>query len=360
MRPRMTDVRLAGVAKQFSGAWAVSDATFHAPAGSFLSLLGPSGCGKTTTLRLIGGFEAPDRGEILIGGRRINDTPPWRRGLGVVFQSYALFPFMTAFENIAFGLRRRRVGSDELQRRVRDALRLVGLPELGARYPAELSGGQQQRVALARALVIVPGVLLLDEPLSNLDAKLRAEMRFELKRIQREAGVTTIFVTHDQEEALTLSDQIVLMDHGNVIASGRPREIWQRPGSRRVADFLGVENLLPGTVSANDAVRIDGDGGVLKLPPDAALSPGERIVVGIRSHDVRIVPAPSAPGENVVPGTVGETNYRGADVVYQIGTPLSPRPLVVSTSLELALGERVHLHLTPERLMRLNPDAADE
>jgi ABC-type Fe3+/spermidine/putrescine transport system ATPase subunit len=354
----MTDVRLAGVSKQFSGTWAVRDAAFHAPAGSFLSLLGPSGCGKSTTLRLIGGFEAPDCGDILIGGRRINDTPPWRRGLGVVFQSYALFPFMTAFENIAFGLRRRRVGSDELQRRVRDALHLVGLPELGARYPAELSGGQQQRVALARALVIVPGVLLLDEPLSNLDAKLRAEMRFELKRIQREAGVTTIFVTHDQEEALTLSDRIVLMDRGSVIASGTPREIWERPGSRRVADFLGVENLLAGTVSANDAVRFGGDGPVLKLAPDPALSPGEDIVVGIRSHDVRIVPAPSAAAENVVPGTVGETNYRGVDVVYQIVTPLSPRPLVVSTNAQLALGELVHLHLTPDRLMRLEPDAA--
>src|SRR5712692_4169598 len=171
----MSDIRLAGVAKRYAQTWAVRDASFYAPAGSFLSLLGPSGCGKTTTLRLIGGFETPEHGDIVIGANRINETPPWRRGLGVVFQNYALFPFMTSFENVAFGLRRRRVPATEVDRRVRAALALVGLPELTARYPGELSGGQQQRVALARALVIEPRVLLLDEPLSNLDAKLRAE-----------------------------------------------------------------------------------------------------------------------------------------------------------------------------------------
>jgi ABC-type Fe3+/spermidine/putrescine transport system ATPase subunit len=354
----MSDVRLAGVSKRFAQTWAVRDASFHAPAGSFLSLLGPSGCGKTTTLRLIGGFETAERGDIAIGGSRINETPPWRRGLGVVFQSYALFPFMTAFENVAFGLRRRRVRGSELSRRVHDALALVGLPELGGRYPSELSGGQQQRIALARALVIEPRVLLLDEPLSNLDARLRSEMRFELKRIQRASGVTTIFVTHDQEEALTLSDRIVVMNAGLVVAAGAPREIWQRPGSRLVADFLGVENLLPATASAPDAARIDGSGAGLVLPADAGAGPGDRLVVGIRSHDIAIVATDEVAGPNLVPGTVGEINYRGADIVYQVATPLSDRPLVVSTELELERGQRVTLRLPPERLMRLAPGPA--
>jgi putative spermidine/putrescine transport system ATP-binding protein/spermidine/putrescine transport system ATP-binding protein len=352
----MSDVRLAGVAKRFAQTWAVRDATFYAPAGSFLSLLGPSGCGKTTTLRLIGGFETPDHGDIAIAGSRINETPPWRRGLGVVFQNYALFPFMTSFDNVAFGLRRRRVPSDEVEQRVRAALALVGLPELIERYPAELSGGQQQRVALARALVIEPRVLLLDEPLSNLDAKLRAEMRFELKRIQRQAGLTTIFVTHDQEEALTLSDQIVVMSDGRVVASGAPREIWQRPGSRLVADFLGVENLLSATASGADSVRIDKCGAELMLTPDSAVAPGDKLVVGIRSHEIAIAGASEGSAPNVVPGTVGETNYRGANIVYQIATPLSDRPLVISTILDLTLGERVHLRLPPDCLMRLAPD----
>jgi ABC-type Fe3+/spermidine/putrescine transport system ATPase subunit len=354
----MSDVRLAGVAKRFAQTWAVRDATFYAPAGSFLSLLGPSGCGKTTTLRLIGGFETPERGDIAIDGSRINETPPWRRGLGVVFQSYALFPFMTAFENVAFGLRRRRAPDDEVQRRVREALALVGLPELTERYPTELSGGQQQRIALARALVIEPHVLLLDEPLSNLDAKLRAEMRFELKRIQRESGLTTIFVTHDQEEALTLSDQIVVMSEGLVVAAGAPREIWQRPGSRLVADFLGVENLLPATASGPAAVRIDGHGEELALAPDSGIAPGAKLVVGIRSHEITIVAADDRTSQNVVPGTVGEANYRGANIVYQVATPLSDRPLVISTNVDCVRGERVQLHLPPDRLMRLKPDPA--
>ena len=243
----MSDVEVSGVSKRYDELWAVKGVSFTAPAGSFTSLLGPSGCGKTTTLRLIAGFAGLDEGEVRIGGRSVDALPPWRRNLGVVFQNYALFPFMTVFDNVAFGLRRRKVSGGETAARVAEAIDLVGLPDLEQRYPRQLSGGQQQRVALARALVIRPDVLLLDEPLSNLDAKLRAEMRFELKRIQRETGVTSIFVTHDQEEALTLSDQIVVMNHGvRSPARRRPRTIWEAPETGLRRRFPRRRESVPG------------------------------------------------------------------------------------------------------------------
>ena len=272
----MADVEVRGVSKRFDDLWAVKRVSFTAPAGSFVSLLGPSGCGKTTTLRLIAGFQSPDEGEVLIDGAVVNALPPWQRNLGVVFQNYALFPFMTVFDNVAFGLRRRKVARGETQQRVTEALDLVGLPGLEGRYPRQLSGGQQQRVALARALVIRPEVLLLDEPLSNLDAKLRGDMRFELKRIQRETGVTSIFVTHDQEEALTLSDQIVVMNLGEMQGGGTPKQVWENPGSAFVADFLGVENLFPGNVlrtAPNGQVDVAVDGGDTQLSATPETAP---------------------------------------------------------------------------------------
>ena len=282
----MADVEVREVSKRYDDVWAARRISFRVAAGSFTSLLGPSGCGKTTTLRLIAGFVEPDEGEVWIGGKAIDALPPWRRNLGVVFQSYALFPFMTVKENVAFGLRRRRVAAAEVDERVAAALDLVGLPDLDRRYPRQLSGGQQQRVALARALVIRPEVLLLDEPLSNLDARLRAEMRFELKRIQRETGVTSIFVTHDQEEALTLSDQIVVLDRGRVRTKGTPRAIWETPGSAFVADFLGVENLIPARALAADeggGVRFAIDGWqetvTAKDPGAVVVAPGEPAVL---------------------------------------------------------------------------------
>ncbi|MDK2914541.1 MAG: thiamine transport system ATP-binding protein [Thermococcaceae archaeon] len=212
--------------------------------GEFLTLLGPSGCGKTTTLRIIAGFEKPDSGEILFDGKSVNELPPYERGIGIVFQDYALFPHMSVFKNVAFGLEMRRLPKAEIERRVKWALELVGLKGFENRYPEQLSGGQQQRVALARALVVEPQVLLLDEPLSNLDAKIRERLRGEIRRIQRELGITTIYVTHDQEEAMAISDRIAVMNVGKLEQVGSPLELYYRPKTEFVARFLGLSNIL--------------------------------------------------------------------------------------------------------------------
>ena len=361
----MSDVEVSGVSKRYDDLWAVKGVSFTAPAGSFTSLLGPSGCGKTTTLRLIAGFAALDEGEVRIGGRPVDDLPPWRRNLGVVFQNYALFPFMTVFDNVAFGLRRRKVPRSETAERVAEAIDLVGLPDLAQRYPRQLSGGQQQRVALARALVIRPDVLLLDEPLSNLDAKLRAEMRFELKRIQRETGVTSIFVTHDQEEALTLSDQIVVMNLGTVAGAAAPKAIWEQPESAYVADFLGVENLFPGTVrdgaAGEGTVAVSVDDGAAVLHVATGRPPGGAVVLGIRSEEIamRGSGGKDDPGDvrNMLDGTVREFTYIGSAVVYQVDCPDLPAPLIATAQQEFPVGGRVRVHLPPGAIKLLRPDA---
>src|SRR5947209_13647912 len=249
----MSFLALQDLTKRFGDAIAVDALSLAVEKGEFVSLLGPSGCGKTTTLQMIAGFVEPSAGTINLGGRDLTKIKPAARGLGIVFQSYALFPHMTAAENIAFGLEMRGVAKTEQTKRVADALALVGLAGFADRYPRRMSGGQQQRVALARALVIKPDVLLLDEPLSNLDAKLREEMQVELRAIQRTVGTTTILVTHDQGEAMALSDRIVVMNRGRVEQIARPTEIYQRPASAFVADFLGKINMLPATVAAGTA-----------------------------------------------------------------------------------------------------------
>ncbi|NJE86070.1 ABC transporter ATP-binding protein [Thermococcus sp. CX2] len=251
--------------------------------GEFLTLLGPSGCGKTTTLRMIAGFEKPDKGEILFDGNVVNELPPYERNIGIVFQDYALFPHLTVFDNIAFGLEMKRLPRNEIERKVRWALELVGLEGLENRYPEQLSGGQQQRVALARALVIEPEVLLLDEPLSNLDAKIRERLRGEIKRIQRELGITTIYVTHDQEEAMAISDRIAVMNVGHVEQVGKPLELYYRPKTEFVARFLGLSNILE--LKAKDGkacidgfcfdVGRDGKVRVFFRPESVYVKPGE-------------------------------------------------------------------------------------
>ena len=355
----MSAIALTGVAKRYGQTWAVRELSMAAAAGSFVSLLGPSGCGKTTALRLIGGFEAPDRGDIVIAGVRANDTPPWQRGLGIVFQSYALFPFMTVFDNVAFGLRRRKKTAG-LEARVSAVLELVGLGALAARYPRQLSGGQQQRVALARALAIEPAVLLLDEPLSNLDAKLRAEMRLELKRIQRETGVTTILVTHDQEEALSLSDHMVIMNEGVAVASGSPRELWQQPRHPFVAGFLGVDNLLPAVVVDPQAVRAAAGEVLLTLNPDPGARAGTRLTVGIRAADVVLLPRGAAPAgtPNCFGGVVREVNYRGAASVYRVATALSAEAMIASAVSDFPVGTELDVWMAPASLLRLDLDSA--
>jgi putative spermidine/putrescine transport system ATP-binding protein len=252
-------VSLSNIVKRFGDYTAVHQMSLDIEEGSFVTLLGPSGCGKTTTLRMIAGLLDPSEGEISIKGKRVNDVPIHKRNLGLVFQNYALFPHKTVADNVAFGLNYRNVGKEEARRKVAEALELVQLPDLGARYPKELSGGQQQRIALARAIVIEPDVLLLDEPLSALDANLREDMRVELKRIQQSIGVTTVFVTHDQTEALAMSDQIIVMSEGRVEQIGAPEEVYNTPATEFVAQFLGASNLLSAKCTAVEGGEIQLD-----------------------------------------------------------------------------------------------------
>jgi spermidine/putrescine transport system ATP-binding protein len=308
------DIRLEKLTKRFHDVVAVDGIDLDVPRGSFYALLGPSGCGKTTTLRMIGGFEEPTSGQILLGERDVSVLPPHKRDVNTVFQSYALFPHLTIFENVAFGLRRRGVRGRELSRRVEQMLELVGLGHVGRRKPAQLSGGQQQRVALARALVNHPRVLLLDEPLGALDLKLRKQMQLELKRIQTEVGITFVHVTHDQEEAMTMADGIAVMNGGRIEQLGNPRELYERPRTAFVAGFLGVSNLLHGVVAGPNAVRLDGAGEVhvgASLPP-----PGTRISLGVRPEKLRLADS----GTNTLSGTVTERAYIGVSTQYVIDT----------------------------------------
>jgi spermidine/putrescine transport system ATP-binding protein len=307
------DVRLENVVKRFDGVTAVDGISLEIPSGSFFALLGPSGCGKTTTLRMLGGFEEPDEGTIYLGEHDVTGLPPYRRDVNTVFQSYALFPHLSIFENVAFGLRRKGVGRAELRTRVGDALELVDLAGYGDRRPRQLSGGQAQRVALARALVNHPRVLLLDEPLGALDLKLRKQMQLELKRIQHEVGITFVHVTHDQEEAMTMADAIAVMNRGRIEQLGAPTELYERPGTAFVAGFLGVSNLLPGVVAGENRVRLD-DGTEIRV---ALAGRGGRIAVGVRPEKVRL----GAGGGNELPGTVTETAYVGVATQVIVTTP---------------------------------------
>ncbi|MEI4487791.1 ABC transporter ATP-binding protein [Frigidibacter sp. MR17.14] len=287
--PSPAHIRIDRLTFDYGGARPAVDAvSFEIQKGEFIGVLGPSGCGKSTTLRMFAGLLAPTSGSILIGGRDIVAAPPWERNLGLVFQSYALFPHMTVAENVAFGLKLRKIGKDEIRARVAEALRAVRLEAFGERRPAELSGGQQQRVAIARAIVIEPEILLLDEPLSNLDARLRDEMRFELRDIQTRTGITTLFVTHDQQEALTMCDRIVVMNGGKLEQIGTPAEIYDRPATPFVANFIGRANTLTTRV-AGQGVEIAGQ----PLPRPEALPPGlaegaETLTV-VRPHVIRLL-----------------------------------------------------------------------
>jgi iron(III) transport system ATP-binding protein len=287
-------VELVGIHKSFADLAAVADVNLAVPEGKVTTLLGPSGCGKTTLLRLIAGFLQPDRGEIRINGRRVNEVPPQRRSTVIVFQDYALFPHLSVFENVAYGLRRRRVGRPERTRRVDEMLAFLGLAGVGTQSPLQLSGGQQQRVALARALVVEPDVLLLDEPLSNLDAKLRVRVRTELKEIQRSLGKTTILVTHDQEEALSISDRIAVIDGGRIRQTGTPYEVYSRPADRFVADFVGIANFVPATVCGSNAGMVTLDTPLGRVTSAGGEGLGEGVTLVIRPAALRISPLPRA------------------------------------------------------------------
>jgi spermidine/putrescine ABC transporter ATP-binding subunit len=294
------------------GTRAVDGISVEIGAGEFFSLLGPSGCGKTTTLRMVAGFDVPDGGTIRVGGRDVTALPPERRDMGMVFQNYALFPHRTVAENVAFGLRMRKVPAAEIAGRVRDALEMVRLSSLEERRPAQLSGGQQQRVALARAIVINPTVLLCDEPLGALDKKLRQAMQFELKALHRRLGLTLLYVTHDQEEALTMSDRIAVMRAGRIAQLGPPREIYDRPRSRFVADFIGDTNILEGTAEGS-SIRLPG-GWTSPLPGPLPAGPA---AAALRPERVRL----AAPGAGLVDATVEEANFLGDSVLLKLLLP---------------------------------------
>jgi spermidine/putrescine transport system ATP-binding protein len=314
------DVALQEVTKRFGDFTAVDNVSLDIHEGEFFSLLGPSGCGKTTCLRMIAGFELPTLGDVKIENKSMGDTPPYRRPVNTVFQNYALFPHMTIYENIAFGLEMKRVSSSEIKSRVIEALEMVRLPQLADRRPRQLSGGQQQRIALARALVNRPKVLLLDEPLSALDLKLRKAMQLELKELQHQVGITFIFVTHDQEEAITMSNRIAVMSDGVVQQIGDPIEIYARPHNRFVADFIGETNFIEGQVAevSPHQTQVALSGGV-KLPARfvAGLTPGQTVTVAVRPEKIALHTAPPSNGTSI-PATVNEAVYIGTDTRYTV------------------------------------------
>jgi spermidine/putrescine transport system ATP-binding protein len=322
-------IELVGIVKEFNShgdvVQAVAGVDLEIGVGEFFSLLGPSGCGKTTTMRMIAGFEEPTRGEVKLYGKSVVGVPPNRRDVNMVFQSYALFPHMSVFENVAFGLRRKGVAKDEVTRRVGEIIATVGLGGREKRRPRELSGGQQQRVALARALVNRPRALLLDEPLGALDLKLRQAMQVELKRIQREVGITFIYVTHDQSEALTMSDRIAVMNEGRVEQLGSPRAIYERPATRFVAGFIGTSNLLSGdvqSVAGGRAVILSGDGEHIEVPLREGLSAaaGDHLDLTVRPEKIDLRLDAADCGGCRLRGTVTEVAYLGTSTNYNVVT----------------------------------------
>lgn len=321
-----TAVKVENLVKEFGDLIAVNDVSFEIEEGEFFSLLGPSGCGKTTTLRMLAGFEQPTEGTVSIDGRTVNEVPPYNRDVGMVFQSYALFPHKTVGENVGFGLKMEGVDPEEREERVANILDLVGLPEFEERTPTELSGGQQQRVALARALVIEPSVLLLDEPLSNLDLKLRKEMQFELKRIQTELDITTVYVTHNQEEALSMSDKILVLNQGQPEQIAAPRTIYNEPANEFVADFMGESNILEGRVigEQNGTLDIQIDGARQKRVTvsggsvsNEKMHDGDRVSLSLRAEDLELV-TPDNQAETSIQGTVKTKTFQGKATTFLV------------------------------------------
>ncbi|HEY8807333.1 MAG TPA: ABC transporter ATP-binding protein [Candidatus Limnocylindria bacterium] len=316
-------LRLAHVTKRFGESVAVDDISFEVPRGSFATLLGPSGCGKTTTLRMIAGFYEPDVGDIELAGKRINNLPAHKRGAAMVFQDYALFPHMSVRANVGYGLRLQRKSKADITKKVDETLKFVGLEGLGDRQPNQLSGGQQQRVAVARALVVEPEILLLDEPLSNLDAKLRESLRWELRALQQRLKMTFVYVTHDQDEALSLSDWVAVMNAGKVEQAGVPWEIYYHPKTAFLADFVGAVNLLPSTVrEVRDGTAIVSVGSAnapVRVPEGMTLASGAQVKLCIRPESLALrSPSASGDGQVLVPGTVARKAFLGDLMRYWV------------------------------------------
>lgn len=337
----MAGVRLSRLLKTFGETVAVHNIDLDVPDGSLTTFLGPSGCGKTTTLRMVAGLETPSAGTISLGDEIVHGDgvhiPAERRRIGMVFQSYAVWPHMTVFDNVAYPLKVRRMRRDELRRRTNAALKTVQLEELAERFPAQLSGGQQQRVAVARAIVFEPRILLLDEPLSNLDAKLRVQMRIEIRELQQRLGVTTLYVTHDQHEALAISDQVAVMNHGEIVQLGSPQDIYERPVSKFVADFVGWTNFLPGTMTDNGSVNVLGETIDVNC---SGLAAGTDVHVTIRPEDVRI--GTNGNGQEVTfNGDVRTSMYMGRNLMCEIAIGEYVMQAHVPTSVAVKIGETV-------------------
>jgi iron(III) transport system ATP-binding protein len=361
----MAKVVLKGLSKRFGAdVAAVRDLSLEVAHGELVSLLGPSGCGKTTTLRLIAGFLEPDGGEIWVGERQLSGPghaiPPERRGMSMIFQSYAVWPHRTVAENVGYGLKFRDVPRDGATKRVRDALALVRLPGLADRYPGELSGGQQQRVALARALVVEPQILLLDEPLSNLDAHLREEMRFEIRRLHHELDITTLYVTHDQAEAMVTSDRIAVMREGRIEQVGTAREIYERPATAFVAGFVGRANLLRARLEDERRVRV-ANGPVLRVADAQGFAPGTEVAVSVRPHRIAVAEPDAAKrfddGWNLVTGVVSRVVYLGDAVDVLVTLPGGGPMIRVSAPADtrLADGQTVTLGIPPGACVVMPP-----
>jgi iron(III) transport system ATP-binding protein len=314
-------IAVENLTKRFGPLAAVSDVSLSVEQGELFTLLGPSGCGKTTLLRLLAGFYTPDAGEIRFGDRVVNHVPPHERGIGMVFQNYALWPHMTVLQNVSYGLKLRKVPAAEMASRVQAVLEKVGLTGLGVRYPGQLSGGQQQRVALARALVLNPQMLLLDEPLSNLDAKIRVQVRSEIRKLQKDIGITAVYVTHDQEEALAMSDRIAVFNQGKTCQVGPPKMLYERPANRFVADFIGINNFVEGTVRSvegpNRSLRVETGLGEMLAVHDERLRAGDRCVICVRPENLALN-EPAGGEKNRFTGRIVLTAYLGNTLRYDV------------------------------------------
>jgi iron(III) transport system ATP-binding protein len=353
----MPGLRLLNLSKRFGKTVAVQDLNLEIRDGEIMTLLGPSGCGKTTTLRCIAGLLKPDEGEIYLGEKQVTDMPPERRGVGLVFQNYALWPHMTVYENLAFGLQLRKVSKEKARKRIGEALAMVRLSEFEERYPRQLSGGQQQRVALARALVIEPSLLLLDEPLSNLDAQLREEMRFEIRELQKKLGITSVYVTHDQAEALVLSDRIAILHEGRLIQVGSPVDIYNRPGNRFVAGFIGLTSFMEGTIARLDDAR---DHVIVKTQDNleiraraSGLKPDQKVTLAIRPEHIEIYEgeaAPRSPEINLLEGKVMRGAYLGDIIDYRIQIGDWVLRAHTDTDRMLNPDEKVWIAFSPDRV----------
>jgi len=359
----MAFIEIKNLFKRFGKVVAVNHIQLEVNKGEMLTLLGPSGCGKTTTLRCIAGLEKPEQGDVVIDGNPMFSqgfVPPAKRGIGMVFQNYAVWPHMKVLDNIVYGLRIERIPRQSIHERAQQVLELVGLTGLGGRYPNQLSGGQQQRVALARALVRNPKVLLLDEPLSNLDAKLREKMRFEIKSLVRRMNITSVYVTHDQAEAMVISDRVVVMDSGNIVQVGVPEEIYKKPANRFVADFIGTTNFIPGEITEvhkdRNLVYVKTEFGqkmLCRVFDSAAATPNKKVHASIRPEDIEVFTEPQVDRDNLFKGPIMHRAYLGNFLYFFVNIDSTMIRVQAPYDMMQREGEELFLFLNPEKCIAL-------